>query len=108
MSQEEQDFIAYWSANRERKKSWVRQLYVGLPLALAIVIGVFANLLSGWYGRAQMVFFGEQGSLILILVIAAVGIITFLAVFSARHRWDMQEQRYRELIDQASKTNKTT
>jgi hypothetical protein len=54
------------------------------------------------------VFFREQGSLILILVIAAVGIITFLAVFSARHRWDMQEQRYRELIDQASKTNKTT
>ena len=48
------------------------------------------------------------GLLILILVIAAVGIITFLAVFSARHRWDMQEQRYRELIDQASKTNKTT
>jgi membrane protein YdbS with pleckstrin-like domain len=108
MTQEEQDFITYWSANRERKKSWVRQLYVGLPLALVIVIGVFSNLLSGWYGRAQMVFFREQGSLILILVIAALGIITFLAVFSARHRWDLQEQRYRELIDRASKTNKTT
>lgn len=103
MTQEERDFVAYWAANRDRKKSWVRQLYVGLPLALMLVIGIFANLLSGWYGRAQMVFFREQGSLILILVIAAVAIITFLAVFSARHRWDLQEQRYRELLDRESK-----
>lgn len=103
MTQEERDFVAYWTANRDRKKNWFRQLYVGLPLALVLVIGIFANLLSGWYGRAQMVFFREHGSLILILVLAAVGIITFLAVFSARHRWDLQEQRYRELIDRQSK-----
>lgn len=105
MNQEEQDFVRYWAANRDRKKSWVRQLYVGLPISLALVIGIFANLFSGWYGRAQMVLFREQGSMILILVIAAVGIISFLAVFSARHRWDLQEQRYRELIDQDSNKN---
>ena len=103
MSKEELDFIAYWAANRDRKRSWLRQLYVGLPLALLLVIGIFANMLSGWYGRAQMVFFREQRSLILVLVLAAVGIISFLAVFSARHRWDLQEQRYRELLDRQSK-----
>lgn len=103
MTQEELDFIAYWAANRGRKKNWFRQLYVGLPLALMLVVGIFANLLSGWYGRAEMIFFREQSSLILILVVAAVCIITFLAIFSARHRWDLQEQRYRELIDRQSK-----
>ncbi len=105
MNQEELDFINYWSANRERKKSWLRQLYVGLPLALVLVIGIFANLLSGWYGRAQMIIFRESSSLILILLVAAVSIICFLAIFSARHRWDLQEQRYLELIDKQSKQN---
>lgn len=105
MSQEEQDFIAYWSANRDRKKSWVRQLYVGLPLSLVLVLGIFANLFSGWYGRAQMVMFRESASLIVVLVIAAVAIISFLVIFSARHRWDLQEQRYRELLDRSSKQN---
>lgn len=105
MNQEEQDFVNYWSANRERKKSWVRQLYVGLPLALILVVGIFANLFSGWYGRAQMVMFRESASLIVVLVIAAVAIISFLVIFSARHRWDLQEQRYRELIDRSSKQN---
>lgn len=103
MNQEEKDFITYWSANRERKKSWVRQLYVGLPLALVLVVGIFANLFSGWYGRAQMVMFRESASLIGVLVLAALAIISFLVIFSARHRWDLQEQRYRELLDKSSK-----
>lgn len=102
MNQEEKDFITYWATNRERKKSWVRQLYVGLPLALVLVMGIFANLFSGWYGRAQMVMFRESGSLIGVLVLAAVAIISFLVIFSARHRWDLQEQRYRELLDKSS------
>jgi len=107
MNQEEQDFVNYWSANRERKKSWVRQLYVGLPLSLVLVVGIFANLFSGWYGRAQMVMFRESASLIVVLVIAAVAIICFLVIFSARHRWDLQEQRYRELIDRSSKKSQS-
>jgi hypothetical protein len=31
-------------------------------------------------------------------VIAALLIVVFTAVFSARHKWDMDEQRYRELL----------
>lgn len=108
MTKEEQDFVAYWAAHRDRKKSWVRQLYVGLPLSLVLVIGIFANLFSGWYGRAHMVMFRESGSLILVLVIAAVSIISFLVVFSARHRWDLQEQRYRELLDRSSNQNQVS
>jgi hypothetical protein len=30
--------------------------------------------------------------------VAALAIVVFTAVFSARHRWDMHEQRYRELL----------
>lgn len=108
MTQEERDFVAYWSANRNRKKSWLRQLYVGLPIALMLVVGIFANLFSGWYGRAQMAMFRQSSSLILVLLIAAVGIIAFLVIFSARHRWDMQEQRYLELQEKYSSQKKSS
>lgn len=108
MTQEEQDFINYWSANRTRKKSWLRQLYVGLPIALMLVVGIFANLFSGWYGRAQMAMFRQSSSLVLVLLIAAMGIIAFLVIFSARHRWDMQEQRYLELQEKYSSQKKSS
>lgn len=108
MSPEEQNFVNYWAANRERKKSWIRQLYIGLPLSLVLVLGIFANLLSGWYGRAQMAMFRQSSSLILVLLIAAVGVVAFLVIFSARHRWDMQEQRYQELQAKYSSQKKSS
>jgi hypothetical protein len=41
----------------------------------------------------------EQSSLILVLLAAALLIVVFIVVFSARHRWDLNEQRYRELLN---------
>lgn len=94
---EEKEFCAYWEQHRLEKKKWVRQFSVGLPFGVAIVAGIFINLLSGWYGRAQMVFFSEHSSLIAILLLASMGIVVFIVIMSARHRWEMNEQRYQEL-----------
>ena len=49
-----------------------------------------------------MVLFREQSSLILVLIIAAVATVLFIVIFSARHRWEMNEQRYLELINRQS------
>jgi membrane protein YdbS with pleckstrin-like domain len=97
LDQQEKDFYNYWKLHRMEKKKWIRQLYVGLPLGVAIVAGVFVNLLSGWYGRAQMVFFSEHRSLIVVLLVASLGIVVFMVLFSARHRWEMNEQRFQEM-----------
>lgn len=93
----EKEFLQYWEQNREAKKKWVRQLSVGLPLGVTLVLTTFVNLFSGWYGRAQMVFSRESTSLVLVLLIAAISIVLFIIIFSARHRWEMNEQRYQEL-----------
>lgn len=103
LTKQEMDFISYWEENRLAKKKVLRQIYVGLPLAVILVITIFANLLSGWYSRAQMVMFRENSSLIIVLLIAALSIVVFIVIFSARHRWDMNEQRYRELLDKKAK-----
>ncbi|HAL95702.1 MAG TPA: hypothetical protein DCP55_07195 [Chitinophagaceae bacterium] len=97
LAKEEKEFLQYWEQNRVTKKKWIRHLSVGLPLGVTLVLTSFVNLFSGWYGRAQMVFSRESTSLVLVLLVAAISIVLFVIIFSARHRWEMNEQRYQEL-----------
>jgi len=98
ISEEDKRFMEYWKENRLRKKKVFRQLYIGLPLAVALVIAIFANFFSGWYRRATIVMDKEKSSLVLVLVVAALLIVAFVVVFSVRHRWDLNEQHYNELV----------
>ena len=104
LTKEEKGFIGYWENNRLRKKRIWRQLSIGLPLAVVFVIAIFANLFSGWYKRADMEMKKEDSSLILVLLAAALLIVAFIVFFSARHRWDMNEQRYRELLSRKNES----
>ena len=103
LSAEEKAFVEYWEANRLSKKRVLRQLYAGLPLAMILVAAIFANLFSGWYGRAQMALSRENSSMIIVLLVAALSIVVFVVIFSARHRWEQNELRYRELLHKAEK-----
>lgn len=101
LTEQEKEFIAYWEANRLKKKKITRQLSVGLPLAAILVVAIFINFFSGWYKKADMVRnqMEQQGqsSLILVLLIACILIVVFITIFSVRHNWDRHEQHYREL-----------
>jgi membrane protein YdbS with pleckstrin-like domain len=97
LTEDEKKFIVYWEINRFRKKKVLRQLAVGLPLSVFLVIAIFVNFFSGWYKRADMEI-RSSTSLVLVLMVAAVLIVVFTTVFSVRHKWDINEQRYRELI----------
>jgi len=97
LTKDEKLFIAYWKENRLSRKRSFRQLAVGLPLAMAMIIAIFVNFFSGWYKRADMIK-NTDPSLVLILLIAAMGIAVFVTIFSVRHKWDINEQRYRELL----------
>jgi membrane protein YdbS with pleckstrin-like domain len=98
LTKEESNFIEYWEQNRLHKKQVWRQLSIGLPLAVLLVTAIFVNFFSGWYKRAEMTMNREDSSLVLILLVAALLIVVFVVVFSVRHKWDMHEQRYRELL----------
>jgi hypothetical protein len=99
LSREEEGFIEYWEQNRIRKKRVFRQLGLGLPLGVMLVVAIFVNFFSGWYKRADMeLHSGGQSSLILVLLIAALLIVAFVVIFSVRHKWEMNEQYYKELL----------
>ena len=97
LTEDEEKFVVYWENNRFRRKKLVKQLAVGLPIAVAIVVAIFVNFFSGWYKRADMMI-RSQSSLVLVLIIAALLIVIFISVFSAKHQWDLNEQRYREFL----------
>lgn len=97
LSKKEEDFMRYWEANRQSKKKVIHYLYAGMPLGVVLVIAVFVNFFSGWYKRADMVLRTEDKSFIIVLLVAALLIVSFFVIFSARHRWEMNEQHYLEL-----------
>jgi membrane protein YdbS with pleckstrin-like domain len=97
LTHEENRFIEYWANNRNRKKRLMWQFAAGLPIGVLMAVAIFANYFSGWYQRAAMeVRINTSG--VLVVLIALVLIIVFVGVFSARHKWEMNEQRYKELM----------
>jgi hypothetical protein len=91
----EKKFIEYWAANREKQKSLIRQVFFGLPFGLLLGIGILVVLECGWYQRANMVAYTQSNPFILLAAIMAIAVFTGL--FYKRYKWDMNEQRFKEL-----------
>lgn len=97
LSKDEQRFVDYWTANRLKEKKTFRQLLIGLPLGLTFALAIVAIFSSGWYERAQMAAYSNSSPFV--FMAAVFGIIAFVAIFSKKHKWDMNEQRYTELLE---------
>jgi membrane protein YdbS with pleckstrin-like domain len=98
LTEREKRFMEYWKQNRDKEKKVFRQLLFGLPLGLIFVIPIILNFASGWYKRADMwARAHNDDNTGVVLIVAALIILVFIAVFSKRHRWEMNEQTYREL-----------
>ncbi len=92
----EEKFLIYWEKNRERDKKMMRQLFIGLPVGLLLAGGILLSLDLDWYERANMVANAELNPVV--LLIAVLGIVVFIAIFYKKYDWEMKEQRYQELI----------
>jgi len=96
LTEEEKNFVVYWERNRLGKKKFLRQFTIAFPLTVLMIVALFINIFSGWDKRAEMVIRGDSSSLY-IVVVAVIGIAVFVTVFSSRHKWEQNEQRYLEL-----------
>ncbi len=106
LSDQEEAFIAYWAANREKHKRTFRQFLLGIPLALLFVIPITLNFFSGWYKRATMIRDTTDfnpGVLLLALIL----IVVFIAIFSRKFKWEQNEQRYIELLAKKERLEKS-
>ena len=94
-------FLACWSENREKEKTSFRPFMIGLSAGFAIGISVIGVMESGWYERANMEANSKMNYLVLLLAILSISL--FMAFIYRKFRWEMQEQRYMELL--AAKKN---
>jgi len=97
LTQQEKDFIEYWGRNRDKQKRVFKQFLIGIPVGLLFAVPICINFFSGWHKRAAMVA-GTPDFNPLVLIIAMIIIVSFIAIFSKQHQWDMREQQYKELI----------
>lgn len=96
LSEAEKQYIEYWEQNRLREKKTLNQLLIGLPLGVLFAAPVLLNLFGGWYKRADMQANAQMNPVV--LLIAVLLIIVFVAIFSRKHKWEMKEQQYREFL----------
>jgi len=96
LTEDEQKFIDYWEANRERQARFTTQLLSGIPIGIFFSVPVLIVLYSGryWYKRADMLINTQLNPLVMASAIFMITV--FVAVFYKRHQWDMQEQQYME------------
>jgi hypothetical protein len=96
LSEENEAFLTFWTKNRDKEKTSIRPLVIGLSGGLAIGAGVILALETGWYERANMVANSRLSSFILLAAILLISV--FMGVIYRKFRWEMQEQRYMELL----------
>ena len=102
LTEAEEHFISYWEANRLRQKKLLNQLLIGLPLGILFGLPVLINLFLRWYKRADMEAHTQLNPVVLLTAISLI--IVFMAIFSRKHRWDRNEQHYRELVARRENT----
>ncbi|MEO7922265.1 MAG: hypothetical protein ABIR30_01165 [Chitinophagaceae bacterium] len=102
LTEQEIGFIRYWEENRLKKKRLLWQLAAGLPLAVFLAGAIYINYFSGWYQRADMKLRMDSSGVLVVLAGLLLTVI-FVVVYSARHRWEMNEQRYKELLAKKDK-----
>lgn len=93
LTSEEESFLKWWEANRDHERKVRNRWYIGLPTGLVLALPVLLNMLSGWNKQVEAISPGQMVA----LLIAVLGIVVFMAIFSIRHKWEMREQAYREL-----------
>jgi hypothetical protein len=103
LTKQEEDFLKYWDGYRTHKSRIFRQFIIGLSMGLAIGVCIIASISSGWYERATMVANASFSPTV--LLIAILGISLFIAFFYKKYKWEMNEQRYKELMVKKNRQN---
>jgi hypothetical protein len=101
LNSEEEAFLDDWSKNREQQKTSIRPFLIGLSAGFVLGISLLIGLSSGWYERASMQANSRMSSFVFLLAIMAISF--FMAFLYRKFRWEMNEQRYLELLARKNK-----
>lgn len=94
---DEEKFMAYWEAERDKQKKLMNQLMFGLPVGILFSVPILVNFLLGrfWYKRADAVGLSQFSPTVLIVAVLLISV--FIALLNRQFRWEKMEQQYIEL-----------
>jgi F0F1-type ATP synthase assembly protein I len=104
LTPEQEKFLQYWAANRDKEKKLLRQARAGLPLGLSFSAAILVCVFSGWYTRAMMELSTDVSPVLLIIAVLLIAITC--SIFSQKQKWEMNEQSYLELLAKLKRENK--
>ncbi len=94
LTTDEKLFIEFWEKNRNKEKTFFRQLARGLPIGLVFALPILvAVIFHNWY--KSMIYI--SGSQVIVIVVGVLAIAVFFAVFRMKFKWENNEQLYKEL-----------
>lgn len=102
LTDKENEFISWWELHGRHQKKSIRQWITGSPLAIgtsvSIILLVVISRQFGWFRRANTNLNSEASTVVIMIILALIGFILFSSYFTSKHRRDINEQYYRELI----------
>jgi len=105
MQMDDEAFFAFWQLNSENEKSSRKAFMLGLSSGFAIGVLVLSFILSGWYKRATMEANSKMSAFVLFMAI--LGISIFIAFMYRKFKWEMNDQRFHEILAKKQKINTT-
>lgn len=104
-------FLEYWRANREKEGTFASKLARGLPMSIIFALPIILSVVvvrvffPDWYFKISSTSPGT----FLTVILATIIIALFYAVFRMHHKWEINEQIYRELNKKSNhSTNQTS
>lgn len=98
LTKEDENFLKYWSEQRQKKRTFFGTASVGFRWSMIIVIGLAASLFAAKYSRKANPVLENDSSLIITVMIAGLAIVFFITYFTGQHKWDQNELHYQELL----------
>jgi heme/copper-type cytochrome/quinol oxidase subunit 2 len=106
LTKEDENFLKYWSVQREKKRTFYGMASVGFRLGVFIVIGLALSLFAAKFSRKANPVLENNTSLIITVMIAGLAIVFFITYFSAQHKWDQNDLHYQELLRDKAQQDK--
>lgn len=106
LTEKEERFLQYWESDRELRSRFIHKLVTGLPMAAMFALPILLFILMvylflpDWYAKVSST---QSGSFVMV-VIAVMICIVFLAYFRMHFKWEMNEQLYQELKKKQQKS----
>jgi hypothetical protein len=98
LTKEDENFLKYWSEQRNRKSVFFGTASVGFRWSIIIIIGLAASLFAAKFSRKANPVLANDPSMIITVLIAGIAIVFFITYFTGQHKWDQNELHYQELL----------